>query len=358
LLTNLAGCGVIRGIICGGQELPPVEEAEGPYAGRMLSKAELLGVLNRRARAAGEVVRAPQMVIDVDLPGRFKDRINGVLVAAKQADETRREPLLFLRGDTDGGSFGFGSNAEEFWFFDEISLKKAYFGRWKYLGKPCAGRLPLDPVQITGLLGFFETSDDPARGRFISVTFSPPEFNTPGNAASGVRAGTGRYVLHYLAPRDPSRPELGSVVEREVELTAANLRPVRTVFYDRDGRQLLRAETREFYELDGKMIPKLIAVIRPVYRSAPPEEGKPKPPPSTEVEKVEQFNFVLSELDFTRGKNKEGKELPPGVFQRLFEPDPEKNAGRGVPYYDTREYIDKRCETLDAPTAPAGGGEK
>lgn len=329
LLLSPAGCCSFVRAFCPPVVDPLAPSDEGPYGDRRVGKAEILRILNERA-AKVEILRVPSTYLKADVETTQGEELTGLLAVQKPRN-------TYFEAEKGDRRFGLGSNDEEFWFFETISKeKKAYFGRWKYVGLPCARRLPLDPVQVFSLLGAFEVKEDAVNGPLIGLTYSP---------------NVGHYVLHFQRWRDRRRHELGVWYEKEVHLTRNGLRPFRVVLYSPDGAELMRAELRENYEEGGRMIPTDIRIFRPVYD----KNGLAK------ARDDDRLQFVLADKDaagnlvFHKSDTESvprpfgpPENVPAERFRKLFDPET-----RVRPYVEQEEYIDKDCEREQTgPPAP------
>jgi len=315
---------------------PPVKPpgGEGPFAGRLLKKDELLAVLNKRAASVEVLVARLDLQAELG-PRQGRHDLAGNFVA--------QPPQGFrLYAQLANKQVLMGSNAEQYWFFssfEEGDNAKAIFGRWKFFGRACAQRTTLDPTQVMGVLGVFAIEEDPVRGPMISVTYSPPEFVDPTNKDKGYRVDTGCYIVRWQRWRDPGKPELGVYTERDVYVSRGTLEPYRFVFHTPDGRQVLRAEVdeKERHTVDGRSIPTRILVTVPIYGND-----------ATVAELEQRVQFSLSDLKFDRGN------IPADRFVKNFDPDTVV-----APFVDKEDwqYLDRACER-DGPVGPPGAAIK
>jgi hypothetical protein len=321
LCVASGGCCAVVRALCPETVPPPPdpEGAVGPFGDRRLAKREVVEVLNRRA-AAFDILGVKGVRVLADVETTRGEELVGDLYLRKPLGTyfDARKPVVDRR-------IGFGSNDEVFWFYETFQQDKMLLGRWRYKGLPCAGRLPLDPIQIFSLLGVFPIVEDPVAGPFASLTYSP---------------ATGLYRLSVQRWLDPRRPERGVYLEREVFLNRGRLEPVRAVYYTRDGALLLEAEIAAYTEIEGRLLPRDVFVRRPVYDQA-----------GTTVEREDRIRIQLGDPTappapgvITFAPPEKFRDRPDEWYRLLFDPESDR-------FPENKEFIDKACEN-EQPTPP------
>src|SRR5439155_5072239 len=132
-----------------------------------------------------------------------------------------RELLLQGKHDLAGKIFEIGSTDEVFWFTVYGDQDTRYWGHYRNLGKPCMEEMPVRPDLIGEVLGISEISTD-----LLDPPFPTMRFNHDAHA----------YMLVWNA-RLPNQ----FYAQKEIWYERVNLRPIKVILYDYNGRALVRA---------------------------------------------------------------------------------------------------------------------
>jgi hypothetical protein len=298
----------------------PADDCDNPPgAGRVLNKAQVLAILNERARRTTVLVAR-----DVKIRARLIKQGTHDLEGTAALE---RPHYLRVLAEAVGGELWVGSNPDEFWLSSTFGRGgPPLFGRRRHLGKPCAGRLVLDPTAVFLLLGVAELDE---RDGPITMTYALGRRADPASAdgLSFRPNDLGYYVLAFHRPRDPARPTAGLHTHGELWLSPRCLRPVLYVQYGVDGREHIRALLGDYLEQDGRLIPRRLTVLATVYDASGTTAAAEGP---------EVYDFTLADFSF------ETPPVKPEVWRGAFDP-------RNVPGWNDRRYIDADCDR------PAGG---
>jgi hypothetical protein len=310
--------------------IEPIDDADGPGKGRLLTRGQVLEILNERARAIPIFIAA-----DVKLRAVLLKQGTHDLEGTAAIERPRNLRLIV---EAPAGTIWLGSNDEFFWLSNGFAEdKRPLAGRWNYVGHPGAGRMPIDPTALFALLGLAEyrEADGP-----ITVTYSlgrKPDPAAPGGLSYDPN-DFGFYVVRIHRPRDPARPAMGFYTEREFWLLRNRVVPVLFIQYEPSGREIARARIGEYPAPNApRQIPRRILVTANVYDDS-----------GTGLAGSEVFEFKLGELAFARitkingvdgleyivseYKTENGKPAL-NIFRAGFDP-------KNVPGWDERRLID------------------
>ncbi len=134
-----------------------------------------------------------------------------------------------------GRIFEIGGNAERYWLIVQPEVSEMWWGWHRNLGKPCARELPIPPDLVTEVFGV----SDIARN-FLQQPVPTMRFSNEDDAY---------LFLWSVAGRDRW------IARKEVWYDRATFLPIRVIFYDDDGRALLRAKLSEHkpVEVEGSV---------------------------------------------------------------------------------------------------------
>jgi hypothetical protein len=225
-----------------------------PYVGPTESLQQVVDAINQNNRRLPTLwAHARTMEISiVDDKGKRHEEVLGGSVLYRAP----REVLVVGRKDVVGDIVQIGSNDDVYWLTaKDPGPDTAWWGRYRYLGQPCAKPIPVRPDLVLQVLGVSTIDSD------LSALPAPVmRFNNDRD----------EYMLTWIAKPFSDR----WVALKEIWYDRATKRPTHVMLFDPDGRVTLSAWLSQHKPVESPEMPKeQWPIVATDYRLYFPDSG-------------------------------------------------------------------------------------